>query len=64
MVTPRERETWQREVMFTSLYSLTLDVHVTVRVVLDIKQFLFFFFFFAHPPLNIGGQNPTNTSVG
>jgi hypothetical protein len=50
--------------MFTSgcssLYSLSLDVHaVTVRVVLDIRQFfLFLFLFFALPPFNIGEQNP------
>jgi hypothetical protein len=40
------------EAIFTSLYSLTLDVHVTVRVVLDIRQFFLFVLsvFFALPP--------------
>ena len=47
--TPRECEAWPKEAMFTSLYSLTLDVHVTVRVVLDIRQYFIFF---------IAEQNP------
>ena len=34
-------ETWPKKAMFTSLYFFTLDVHVTVRVVLDIRQLFF-----------------------
>jgi hypothetical protein len=54
MVTPRE--TWPKEAIFTLLYSLTLDVHVTVCVVLVIRQL--FFLFFGLLPFNIGEQNP------
>jgi hypothetical protein len=47
---PHERETWPKKAMlqFTSLYSLTLDVPVTVCVVLEYS-----FFIFALPPFNI-----------
>jgi hypothetical protein len=57
MITPRKRATWPKEAMFTLLYSLTLDVHVTALVVLDIRQFFLFLLFFALPPFNIGEQN-------
>ena len=60
MVTPRERETWPKEAMFTLLRHLIpcslcilfdhllfdfVCMHLTVHVVLDIRQSFFFSFF-------------------
>ena len=61
MVTPREP--WPKEAMFTLLYSLTLDVHVTVRVVLILDNSLFFYFLPSRPLILASKiRNPIKTN--